>query len=150
MQHLFIFWRLQDSFCNLNFWKLALSNYTCSAFLSWDMMNLWKVEMLQIGMKTTNWFEISVLMAAVSNLAYSKELVMHTAKNTVISPNFLVWKFCGKTQFLHSFGRFARNYAETVPFRKISTPGNQLIVVFFAVALINCSSYCPDDTCWFL
>ena len=23
-----------------------------------------------------------------------------TAKNTVISPNFLVWKFCGKAQFL--------------------------------------------------
>ena len=26
-----------------------------------------------------------------------------TAKNTVISPNFLVWKFCGKVQFLQSF-----------------------------------------------
>ena len=24
-----------------------------------------------------------------------------TAKNTVISPNFLVWKFCGKAQFSH-------------------------------------------------
>ena len=39
-------------------------------------------------------------------------------------PNFLVWKFCEKEQFLHSFGRFAGNYAETVPFHKISTPGN--------------------------
>ena len=47
-----------------------------------------------------------------------------TAKNTVISPNFLVWKFCGKEQFPHSFGLFARNYAETVPFHKISTPRN--------------------------
>ena len=28
-----------------------------------------------------------------------------TAKNTVISPNFLVWKFCGKAQFPQSFGR---------------------------------------------
>ena len=46
------------------------------------------------------------------------------AENTVISPNFLVWKFCGKAQFPHSFGRFARNYAETVTFYKISTPGN--------------------------
>ena len=36
-----------------------------------------------------------------------------TAKISVISPNFLVWKFCGKGQF-----------AETVPFRKISTPEN--------------------------
>ena len=26
-----------------------------------------------------------------------------TTKNTVISPNFLVWKFCGKAQFPHSF-----------------------------------------------
>ena len=49
---------------------------------------------------------------------------LNTAKNAVISPNFLVWKFCGKAQFLHSFGRFARNYAETVPFHKISTPEN--------------------------
>ena len=46
----------------------------------------------------------------------------NTAKNSVISPNFLVWKFCGKTQFLHGFGRIARNYAETVPFHKISIP----------------------------
>ena len=28
-----------------------------------------------------------------------------TTKNIVISPNFLAWKFCGKTQFPHSFGR---------------------------------------------
>ena len=44
----------------------------------------------------------------------------------IISPNFLVWKFCGKAQFLHRFERIARNYAETVPFHKISTPGNQV------------------------
>ena len=31
-------------------------------------------------------------------------------------PNFLVWKFCGKAQFAHSFGRFTWNYTETVPF----------------------------------
>ena len=42
-----------------------------------------------------------------------------TAQNTVISPNFLMWKFFGKTQFSHSFGRM-----ETVPFKKISIPGN--------------------------
>ena len=34
-------------------------------------------------------------------------LDIHTAKNTVILPNFLVWKFCGKAQFLHSFWRIA-------------------------------------------
>ena len=48
----------------------------------------------------------------------------YTTENTVISADFLVWKFCGKAQFPHSFGRSVRNYAETVPFHKISTPGN--------------------------
>ena len=41
-----------------------------------------------------------------------------TAKNTVISPNFLVWKFFGKAQFPHRVGRIVQNYAETVPFIK--------------------------------
>ena len=41
-----------------------------------------------------------------------------TVKNTVISPNFLVWKFCGKPQFSHKFEWYARNYAETAPFHK--------------------------------
>ena len=56
----------------------------------------------------------------------------YTAKNTVISPDFLVWKFCGKAQFPHNFGRFARNYAETVPLRKIPTPGNQVKLRYFS------------------
>ena len=68
-----------------------------------------------------------------SLLAFSYALGF-TAKNTVTSPDFLVWKFCGKTQFLHSFGRFARNYAETVRFHKIFTPRNQVkLQYFFAV-----------------
>ena len=46
----------------------------------------------------------------------------HAVKSTVISPNFLVRKFCGKAQFPHSFGWIARNSAETVPFHKIPTP----------------------------
>ena len=49
---------------------------------------------------------------------------IYTTKNPVISPNFLVWKFCGKPQSPHSFGRIAKNYAETVHFYKISTTGN--------------------------
>ena len=44
--------------------------------------------------------------------------------NTEISPNFLVWKFYGKPQFPQSFGRIPQNSVETVPFYKISTPGN--------------------------
>ena len=57
---------------------------------------------------------------------------IHTAKNTVISPDFLMWKFCGEAQFPHSFGRFAQNYTETVPFRKIFTPGNQVKLRYFS------------------
>ena len=32
---------------------------------------------------------------------------MNTGKNTIISPDLLVSKFCGKVQFPHSFGRFS-------------------------------------------
>ena len=46
------------------------------------------------------------------------------AKNTVVWPNFLVYKFYGKVQFAHSFGWITQNYAQTVPFYKIYTPGN--------------------------
>ena len=41
----------------------------------------------------------------------------------------MVWKFCGKAR--HSFARFTRNFAETVPFHKISTPGNQMKLRYF-------------------
>ena len=58
-------------------------------------------------------------------------IISASAKNTVISPNFLVWKFCGKAQFPHSFGRIARNYAKTVPFHKISTSGNYVKLPYF-------------------
>ena len=30
----------------------------------------------------------------------------NTTRNSVILPNFLVWKFCGKARFPHRFGRF--------------------------------------------
>ena len=47
----------------------------------------------------------------------------NTAKNTVFSPNFLVWKLCWKEQLLHSFRWISKNCTETAPFHKISTPG---------------------------
>ena len=62
--------------------------------------------------------------------------VTHTAKNTVISRNFLVWKFCGKAQLPHSFRRFARKYAETVSFpQNFHTKKLGQITVFYAVAV---------------
>ena len=61
---------------------------------------------------------------------------IYTAKNTVLSPDFLMWKFCGKAQFPHSFEQIARNYAETMPFCKISTPGNQVKLWYFSQCYI--------------
>ena len=40
--------------------------------------------------------------------ADQRKSVGDTVKNTIISPNFLVWKFCGKAQFPHSFGRMRK------------------------------------------
>ena len=53
------------------------------------------------------------------------------AKNTVISPDILVWKFCGKAQFPQSLVRIARNYTEIVLFHKTFTPGNQVKLRYF-------------------
>ena len=72
--------------------------------------------------------DVFVVSATLSVMCF---LVVDTAENSVISPNFLVCKLCGKTQFPHSFGRFTQSYAETVPFHKISTPGNQVKLCYF-------------------
>ena len=48
-----------------------------------------------------------------------------------------MWEFCGKAQFPHSFGWFARNDAETVPLRKISTPGNQVKLRYFSQCVLS-------------
>ena len=56
-----------------------------------------------------------------------------TEKNTVISSDFLVWKFCGKSQFPHGFGRIARNYAETVFPQNFHTRKSGEVTVFFPV-----------------
>ena len=47
---------------------------------------------------------------------YRRNEYRTTALNTVLSPNFLVWKFSGNAQFLQ---RISRNYGETVCFHKI-------------------------------
>ena len=53
-----------------------------------------------------------------------KSVFQTTAKNTLISPNFLMWKFCGKTQLPQSFTQYTRNTTKTARFDKISTLGN--------------------------
>ena len=59
-------------------------------------------------------FPSKVFVRRLLQFQISFGMLFDTAKNTVISPNFLVWEFCGKTQFPHIFGRIARNYAEAV------------------------------------
>ena len=56
----------------------------------------------------------------------------YTTKSTVISPNFLVWEFCGNAQFPHSF-------------HKISTPGNQVKLRYFS----QCQSGYRERICNF-
>ena len=46
---------------------------------------------------------------------------MHTALNTKISLNFLVWKFCGKVWFPQSFDWFAENSVGTVLTQNFNT-----------------------------
>ena len=59
---------------------------------------------------------------------------VYTTKNNVILPSFVVWKFCGKAQFPHSFGQIVRNYAETMPLQKnLHTTKFGEITVFFNV-----------------
>ena len=53
-----------------------------------------------------------------------------TLKNTVISPNFLVWTLCGKAQFPHSFGTCA--FPQNLHTRKLGE-----ITIFFAVDSVN-------------
>ena len=64
--------------------------------------------------------------------SWLKECNIVHCENTAISPNFLVWKFCGKAQFQHSFGRSNQKYAEIVPFHKISTPENYVKSRYFS------------------
>ena len=56
-----------------------------------------------------------------------------TLKNTVISPNFLVWNFFGKAEFPHSFGRFAPSYGNCAFPQNVHTRKLGEITVFFAV-----------------
>ena len=75
---------------------------------------------------------LSCELEFLKQLVLQYNLYSNTAKNTVISRNFLVWKFCRKVEFPQSFGRIARSYTETVPFCKMATPGNQVKLRYFS------------------
>ena len=75
-------------------------------------------------------YELSILVSAAVVHGYHY-------KKTVISSNFLGWKFCGKAQFPNSFRRFARNYPEIVPFDKIVTPVNLVKLRYFTQCILK-------------
>ena len=59
-----------------------------------------------------------------------------------MAPNFLVWKFCGKEQFPHSFGRFARTLKISLPslFTNDSLPWNKRVFVEYIIILKSLSA----------
>ena len=63
--------------------------------------------------KRQNFFKSCVREKAISSVL--------TAQNIEVSPNFLLFKFCGSTDFLQSIGWITQKSAEIVRFHKIST-----------------------------
>ena len=49
-------------------------------------------------------------------------------KNSVILPNFLVWKFCGKTQYLHSFHTW--KLGKITLFFAVKITGKNVLTIF--------------------
>ena len=86
--------------------------------------------------------EASLFLSLLRSLsAFSN---MATAKNTVIWPNFLMWKFWGKEQFPHSFTRIPRNYAGTVPSTKFPSQKISKIMEFFWSGQLSLNYLTPD------
>ena len=90
---------------------------TLFTMINWKILKkyvifcVWFSGKLDIGIITLNYF---VMPQRAQQLVRRRKwnmssfYVVTTVKNTVSSRNFLVWKFCGKAQLLHSFGQFAR------------------------------------------
>ena len=99
-------------------WKIFI------AFRNVDVGSIWQIS----GLRTHLWIELhpqcrkaNIRFKIQSDLFYcnlEKYIVrgMITAKNTVISPNFLVSKFCGKAQFPHSFPETVRKLSLSTKF----------------------------------
>ena len=84
-------WKKSSSCCipvfSVENWKKEIENWKC----------------ILLGMSPQK------VVLLITKRCFEKNM-HNTVKKFVISPNFLVWKFCGKAQFPYSFGWFARNY----------------------------------------
>ena len=76
---------------------------------------IYRVECGTVGMRNfwVRWIRNGWSMPWVSLWRSVWFSYLNTTKNTVISSNFLVWKFCGKAESPDSFGQIVQNYTET-------------------------------------
>ena len=62
-----------------------------------------------VGLQTFSWNKLNdrnlLGISYSSKRSANQNIYVSLKKSTGVSSNFLVWKFCGKTQFPHSFGR---------------------------------------------
>ena len=73
-----------------------------------------------------------------------KVVWVFTAKNTVISPNFLAWTFCGKAQFPHSFANRSKLCGNCAFPQSSHTRKLGEITVFYVVFLLAfCQIFTP-------
>ena len=107
-----LFW-FQISSVSLNeMWHLVV--FSCISLFSNHLKEkTWRIFYIFTLVRDINWHERWIICKS-AKLTMSKFFTMKnsTTKNNVILPNYLVWDFCGKAQFLHSFGWFVQNYAE--------------------------------------
>ena len=111
------------SFVNLISWSMLIStNIYLFKLKKKHQKKVWN--MFKVNNKSPKFTPFSSV-SIVHNIYEAGDFCENSiAKNTVISPNFLAWKVCGKAQFPHSFRWIAQNFTETEHFHKISTPEN--------------------------
>ena len=65
------------------------------------------------------WFELEIGITPIVISKTGHRILFFTALNTEISPNSLMWKFCGKAQFPQSFACFVRDKNNKFPWRHV-------------------------------
>ena len=106
---------------------LLTTHKILSVFSTWLKWNDLDSVLLKVGPASFEWI---LSLAKIYRIFF----VLNAAENTVISPNFLVLKFCGKAQFAH---RFDRNRADTTFLQNFHTRKLGEITVFFVLKIME-------------
>ena len=86
----------------------------------WAEASLWSFQLYTDGQRLPyGLFNYTQMGRGFLSLNTCRMWVVNAAQNTVISTNFLWWKFSENIQFLQSFLWMTQNSAETVRFHKI-------------------------------